>query len=1214
MHRSEKNPFWLVIASIAIAGGILLFDVEMPLGVAGGVPYVMLVLMALWFPHRYSPIIAAIAGTLLTIIGFFFSAPGSALWIVLVNRVLAVLVIWVAAVLSFHRRQIETALRQERATLREHRNKLEKRVQERTAHLRRALSDAHHLNQQLQQQIADRQQVEQALRQEKETVQRYLDIAGTIILILNPDQTAHLINKKGCDVLGYPAEEIIGHPWFDRFVPTKEHDQVKAIFTQIMSGEVEAVEYFENPILTKEGQERIIAWHNSVITDEHGAIIHTLSSGEDITERKQAEEALRQREQQFRALAENSPDVIARQDKNLRYLYVNPATETATGVPVQAFLGKTNDELGMPEESSAFWYPKLKKVFATGQPETLEFDVSTPEGTRYYQGRIVPEFAQDGTVESVLAVTRDITEIKQAEASLRVGLEKYRVLFEMFPLGITITDSAGNIVEANKISEKMLGLSQEEHTEREIDSADWTIIRPDGTPMPPEDDASVRALQEQRLIADQEMGIVKGPDDVTWLNVTAAPLPLDEYGVVITYADITERKRIEKALRESETRFRQLAENIHEVFFLTDLKTRQIIYVNPAYETIWGRTRESLYQNSLSFVESIVPEDRERIAEATELQRRGEKRFNEEYRIQRPDGTIRHLWVRANYIPDDQGQPYRSVGLVEDITERKQAELELQRYREHLEQMVEIRTLQLRESEVKLRAQFKGIPVPTYLWQRQGEDFVLVDYNDAAEMVTRGKIAEFVGITLKELYADQPQILEQISQCFEKQTYIQTEMNYHFKSTDEHRYLLVKYAFVPPDLVLVHTEDITERKQAEAALKESEQRFRRAIVDAPFPIIIHAEDGEVLLLSNTWTEITGYSHEEIPTISDWIAAQASDREPSFVQTTIERLYRIEHKVHEGEFAIITKSGQRRTWDFSSAPLGRLPDGRRIVISIGVDITDRQQAEQERDRLFNLSIDMFCIAGFDGYFKQINPAWSVTLGWSQDELLAQPWIAFVHPDDKTATIQIGERLVKGEPIKGYENRYLCKDGSYVWIAWNSFPILEEETIFAVAHNITDRKQAEDALRESEARFRTLVDSMDDIVFTLDNDQRHTGVFGRWLEARGVTPDLFLGKTSRDILGAEAAGIHEQANVRALTGEHVIYEWESAQPDGTPIYIQTSLSPIRDANNLIVGLVGVGRDITERRKTEKELRVKDYAIGSSINAMAMADLSGKLTYVN
>ncbi|MBD3308551.1 PAS domain S-box protein, partial [candidate division KSB3 bacterium] len=144
--------------------------------------------------------------------------------------------------------------------------------------------------------------------------------------------------------------------------------------------------------------------------------------------------------------------------------------------------------------------------------------------------------------------------------------------------------------------------------------------------------------------------------------------------------------------------------------------------------------------------------------------------------------------------------------------------------------------------------------------------------------------------------------------------------------------------------------------------------------------------------------------------------------------------------------------------------------------------------------------------------------------------------------------------------------------------------------------------------------TLVDSMDDIVFTLDNDQRHTGVFGRWLEARGVPPDLFLGKTSREILGAEAAGVHEQANARALTGEHVIYEWQSVQPDGSPAYIQTSLSPIRDVNDQIVGLVGVGRDITERRKTEEDLRVKDYAIGSSINAIAMADLSGKLTYVN
>ena len=128
-------------------------------------------------------------------------------------------------------------------------------------------------------------------------------------------------------------------------------------------------------------------------------------------------------------------------------------------------------------------------------------------------------------------------------------------------------------------------------------------------------------------------------------------------------------------------------------------------------------------------------------------------------------------------------------------------------------------------------------------------------------------------------------------------------------------------------------------------LRRTEDRFRRAVLHAPFPIIIHAEDGEVLQLNNSWTELSGYTIEEIPTVSEWVEkAYPADKED--VRRGIGNLYRLDRRVDEGEFTVTTKGGATRSWEFSSAPLGKLPDGRRAVISMAVDVTERKRLEAQ----------------------------------------------------------------------------------------------------------------------------------------------------------------------------------------------------------------------------------------------------------------------------
>lgn len=129
--------------------------------------------------------------------------------------------------------------------------------------------------------------------EQRERAQNYLDIANVILVVINKDQTVELINKKGCRVLGVEDDEIIGKNWFDNFLPERDRERIREGFNMIITGRIEEMKYFENPVLLKSGEERMIAWHNTVIRDNNGDIIKTLSSGDDITDRIKIERKMR---------------------------------------------------------------------------------------------------------------------------------------------------------------------------------------------------------------------------------------------------------------------------------------------------------------------------------------------------------------------------------------------------------------------------------------------------------------------------------------------------------------------------------------------------------------------------------------------------------------------------------------------------------------------------------------------------------------------------------------------------------------------------------------------------------------------------------------------------------------------------------------------------------------------------------------------------------
>jgi len=240
-----------------------------------------------------------------------------------------------------------------------------------------------------------------------------------------------------------------------------------------------------------------------------------------------------------------------------------------------------------------------------------------------------------------------------------------------------------------------------------------------------------------------------------------------------------------------------------------------------------------------------------------------------------------------------------------------------------------------------------------------------------------------------------------------------------------------------------------------------------------------------------------------------------------------------------------------------------------------------------NRFMELSVDLFCVAGFDGFFKNLNPSFEKTLGFTTRDLMAKPYLEFIHPDDRPATVVEKAGLQEGKVTFAFENRYLCKDGSYKWLLWNAVSVSEKEAIYAVARDITERKQAEALLRESEERHRKLFDNNPHPTWVFDRETlRFLAVNAAAVRKYGYSRDEFLAMTLKDIRPPEDVPALLET-VRALgDGNESSGAWRHRLKDGTVI----------DTENTSYALTFLGRparvvvavDVTQRKRDEAEKR--------------------------
>ena len=254
----------------------------------------------------------------------------------------------------------------------------------------------------------------------------------------------------------------------------------------------------------------------------------------------------------------------------------------------------------------------------------------------------------------------------------------------------------------------------------------------------------------------------------------------------------------------------------------------------------------------------------------------------------------------------------------------------------------------------------------------------------------------------------------------------------------------------------------------------SEQHLRRALALAPFPIMLHAEDGEVLEINATWTELTGYTRQDIPTTRAWAQRAYGSEAERVLENIIAKKYSLTTRWEEGEFTITTSDGSQRLWQFSSAPLGQLPDGRRVVISMAADITQLREAEnslresEERLRLVteNMS-DLVCLHSPDGRYLYLTPSSQTLLGYSPEELIGRNPEKLFHPDERERVSQQAYRSALNGISRPITYRIRQKTGEYIWLETLTKAIFDEQGqvthLQSTSREVTARIQAEEQLK-------------------------------------------------------------------------------------------------------------------------------------------------------
>ena len=771
--------------------------------------------------------------------------------------------------------------------------------------------------------------------------------------------------------------------------------------------------------------------------------------------------------------------------------------------------------------------------------------------------------------EAVCAVARDLTGRKRAEEAVRESEKRFRSLVQNASDVITLLDPDGVILYDSPAVERLLGYGPEErvgtNTFEYVHGAD--VERASATFTDTVDRRGSRPIVSLRL----------RHKDGSWrhIEVTRANL-LDDPAVgaiVANSRDVTEREVARKALEESEERFRSVVQNSSEIVKIVD-SDGTLKYASPAFGRLLGYDPSEAV--GMNVLDHVHPEDLPRVVEETKkaMKTGGIGRNVSEYRFRHADGTWRHIEAAGVYLLEDPAVKGVVVN-ARDVTDRKEAEARLKEAEETFRSIFDNAVIGI----------FRTTPGGRYANANPASARIL-GYDSPEELIDQ--VAD-IG---HQLYVDPDQRQEFVRRMEEDGSVTEFESQMYRKDGSLVWVAESARAVRDPDDALLYyegfSEDITARKQAEEELRRSEQRLRAVVGNVPVILFALNNEGVFTLLEGRGIEAWGVRAGYAVGSSVFEALRGTPRITDAVRRAL-----------AGETVALTAEISDLTFDSWYSPMRDLEGRITGVIGVGADVTDRSRAQaalKESEERFRTAFEGAAVGvaliGTDRRYLGVNRALCEMLGYSEEELLAMTAAEINHPDDDAAVAEGARRLVRqGGGSFNAKKRCVRSDGGLVWVSSSVSLVRDKEGepshFVALYQDVTAHNKAEEALRESEAFHRAVIEQSVEAIYLFDPHTKKV------LETNAAFERL-IGHSDAELLGMTVYDIlaHEKENVDLNVERHLIQEGRFVgerryrRKDGRVVIVAASATMVPRRGREVVCVVV--RDVSERKALEEQLR--------------------------
>ena len=791
--------------------------------------------------------------------------------------------------------------------------------------------------------ITERGRMEEALKEREEKYRELADSITDVFFAVDEHLRCSYWNKASEILTGIRAEDAIGKSLREIFPDTPGIRKAEKVYHEVLR--TQQSQTFVSGV--NFGGKHYI-FEISAYPSRGGISVFV----KDITERKQAEDRLKESEQKYRLLFETSLDCIAQIDRDGRFLDANPAAARSLGVPLEELIGKTFFEV-MPQEVAQRRLGNVRKVLDEWQPQIFEDE----RGGRYFHHLDIPIRISEQK-ETAQVITRDITESKQAEEKLRQSEENYRTLFNNSVTGMYVMDvETMKVVVGNRAAQEMAGFSSAEEGIG-VNPFDFVV---------PEDREEVLEIAINEFLQDSrrthEIQVMDKNGRRRWQSFSIARIMHQgKPASLVSFTDITERKQAEEALRRSEEKYRTILEEMEDSYFEVDL-AGNITFANNSVCRDLGYSMEELIGKRINYKDYTVKEDIESVFRVfNEVYQTGVANKGFSWRTKRKDGIQGFAETSISLLRNDKGEIIGFRGVGRDVAERKQTEEKL------------------RQSEENYKTLFDSAVVGMYVLD--AETFKVVMGNRAAaEMAGFSSPGEGIGINPFDFVIpeDREQVLEMAVKEFEQDLRRTHEVRVIGKDGGI-GWISISSARITHEgrpASLVSITNITERKQGEEALRQSEENYR-ALFDSSVigTVVMDAETMKVMMVNQAAVKMFGFnSAEEALGLDPFSFILPEDRE-RYLEITQKGVF--EQNSHQTyEIKAMTKDG-RGIWINTTATMITHKGKLAALISFA-DIT-----EQKKQTELLMMTDRLASLGelASGAAHEINNPLTSIIGFSQ----------------------------------------------------------------------------------------------------------------------------------------------------------------------------------------------------------------------------------------